>query len=93
MAEIKVKGLRSCQIWQSLKKDLNAHGFLIIIHRKLIFGRMTEVHEGITILYVGNDLGQGQGQGHNIRSQRSNFGPKFRLELLSTHCILGNYGH
>ena len=52
MAEIKVKGLRSCKIWQSLKNDLNAHGFLIIIRRKLIFGRMTEVHEGINTLYL-----------------------------------------
>ena len=25
-------------IWQSLKKDLNAHGFVNIIRRKLIFG-------------------------------------------------------
>ena len=33
-----------------------------------------------------NDLGQGQG--HNRRSQRSNFGPKFRLDLLSTHGIM-----
>ena len=47
MAEIEVKGQRSCEIWQSLKKDLNAHGFVIIIRRKLIFGRMTEVHKGI----------------------------------------------
>ena len=47
MAEIEVKGQRSCEIWQSLKKDLNALGFVIIIRRKLIFGRMTEVHKGI----------------------------------------------
>ena len=47
MAEIEVKGQRSCEIWQSVKKDLNAHGFVIIIRRKLIFGRMTEVHKGI----------------------------------------------
>ena len=47
MAEIEVKGQRSCDIWQSLKKDLNAHSFVIIICRKLIFGRMTEIHEGI----------------------------------------------
>ena len=47
MAKIEVKGQRSCEIWQSLKKKLNAHGFVIIIRRKLIFGRMTEVHKGI----------------------------------------------
>ena len=47
MAEIEVKGQMSCEIWQSLKKDLNDHGFVIIIRRKLIFGRMTEVHKGI----------------------------------------------
>ena len=46
MAEIKVKGQMSCEIWQSLKKDLNAYGFVNIIRRKLIFGRMTEVHKG-----------------------------------------------
>ena len=47
MAEIEVKGQRSCEIWQSLKKNLNTHGFVIITRRKLIFGRMTEVHEGM----------------------------------------------
>ena len=47
MAEIEVKGQRSCEILQSLKKDLNAHGFVNIISRKLIFSRMTEVHKGI----------------------------------------------
>ena len=47
LAEIEVKGQRSCEIWQSLKKKLNTHGFVIIIRRKLIFGRMTEVHKGI----------------------------------------------
>ena len=29
---IEVKGQRSCEIWQSLKKDLNAHGFVIIVY-------------------------------------------------------------
>ena len=47
MAENEVKGQRSCEILQSLKKNLNAHGFVNIIRRKLIFGRMTEVHKGI----------------------------------------------
>ena len=47
MAEIEVKCQRSCEIWQSLKKNINAHGFVIIIRGKLIFGRITEVHEGI----------------------------------------------
>ena len=47
MAKIEVKGQTSCEIWQSLKKDVNAHGFVIIIRRKLIFGRITEVYEGI----------------------------------------------
>ena len=38
MAEIEVKDQRSCEIWQSLKKDLNhAHGFVIFVRRKLIF--------------------------------------------------------
>ena len=49
MAEIEVKCQRSCEILQSLKSDLNAHGSVIIIRRKLIFGRMTEVHKGINI--------------------------------------------
>ena len=40
MAKIEAKGQRSCEIWQSLKKDLKAHGFVIIILRKLIFGRV-----------------------------------------------------
>ena len=44
MAEIEVKCQRSCEIWQSLKKDVNAHGFVIFIRRKLIFGRMTDVY-------------------------------------------------
>ena len=47
MAEIEVKGQRSCEIWQSLKNDVNAHGFVIIIRRKLVFGRVTEVYKGI----------------------------------------------
>ena len=47
IGEIGVKGQRSCKIWQSLKKDVNAHGFVIIIHRKLIFGRMTEDDRGL----------------------------------------------
>ena len=50
MAKIEVKGQRSCEIWQSLKKDVNAHGFVIIIRRKLFFGRMTEVYKGINTL-------------------------------------------
>ena len=44
MAEIEVKGQRSCEIWQTLKKD---HGFVIIIRRKLLYGRMTKVDKGI----------------------------------------------
>ena len=47
LAEIEVKGQRSCEIWQSLKKDLNAHGFVSIVRRKYIFCRMTEVHRGM----------------------------------------------
>ena len=47
MAKIEVKGQRSCEIWQSLKNDVNAHGFVIIIRRKLVFGRVTEVYKGI----------------------------------------------
>ena len=39
----KVKGQRSYEIWQSLKKDVNAHGFVIVIRRKLVFGRMAGV--------------------------------------------------
>ena len=31
MGEIEVKDQRSCEIWQLLKKDLNAHGFVTII--------------------------------------------------------------
>ena len=50
MAEIEVKGQRSCEIWQSLKNDVNAHGFVIIIRRKLVFGRVTEVYKGINTL-------------------------------------------
>ena len=30
MAEFEVKGQRSCKIWQSMKKDLNAHGFSLL---------------------------------------------------------------
>ena len=44
MAEIEVKGQRSWEIWQSLKKDVNAHVFFNIIRRKLFFGRMTEIY-------------------------------------------------
>ena len=40
MAGIEVKGQRSCEIWQSLKKDLNAHGFVNIIRRKLILTKL-----------------------------------------------------
>ena len=50
MAEIEVKGQRSCEIWQSLKNDVNAHGFVIIIRRKLVFGRVTEVYKGMNTL-------------------------------------------
>ena len=34
-------------LWQSLKKYLNAHSFVIIIRGKLIFVRRIEVHKGI----------------------------------------------
>ena len=47
MAEIEVKGQRSCEIWQSLNKDVNAHGVVIIFCRRLLFGRMTEAYKGI----------------------------------------------
>ena len=50
MAEIEVKGQRSCENWQSLKNDVNAHGFVIIICRKLVFGRVTEAYKGINTL-------------------------------------------
>ena len=62
MTEIEVKGQRSCEIWQSLKKDLNAHGFVIIIRRKLIFGRMTEVHKGINTSNFGSGSPTRQGK-------------------------------
>ena len=54
MAEIEVKGQRSCELWQSLKNDVNAHGFVIIIRRKLVFGRVTEVYVGIIVLKTGS---------------------------------------
>ena len=85
IAKIEVKGQRSSKIWQPLKKDIKSHSVVTVSRQKLMFGRMIEVQ-----LFMENDLGQGQG--HNRRSQRSNFGPKFRLDLLSTHGIMGNYG-
>ena len=68
MAEIEVKGQRSCEIWQSLKKDVNAHGFVIIIRRKLFFGRMTENKENGPKITTWNKNEGVEGEGGGVTS-------------------------
>ena len=46
MAEIEVKGQRSCEITEKRK----CSWFCLIIRRKLVFGRVTEVYKGINTL-------------------------------------------